>query len=48
MADVSVNLAEQLRELPPREFREVVFDVDDLGVSYSGNKALQELSLIHI
>jgi len=45
MADVSVNLAEQLRELPPREFREVVFDVDDLGVSYSGNKALQEVSL---
>ncbi len=45
MADVSVNLAEQLRELPPREFREVVFDVDDLGVSYSGNRALQEVSL---
>ena len=45
MADVSVNLAEQVRELPPREFREVVFDVDDLGVSYSGNKALQEVSL---
>jgi phosphate transport system ATP-binding protein len=45
MADVSVNLAEQARELPPREFREVVFDVDDLGVSYSGNKALQEVSL---
>ena len=45
MADVSVNLAEQLRELPPRELREVVFDVDDLGVSYSGNKALQEVSL---
>jgi phosphate transport system ATP-binding protein len=45
MADVSVNLAEQLRELPPREFREIVFDVDDLGVSYSGNKALQEVSL---
>ena len=45
MADVSVNLAEQVRELPPREFREVVFDVDDLGVAYSGNKALQEVSL---
>ena len=45
MADVSVNVAEQVRELPPREFREVVFDVDDLGVSYAGNKALQEVSL---
>ncbi len=45
MADVSVNLAEQVRELPPRESREVVFDVDDLGVSYAGNKALQEVSL---
>jgi phosphate transport system ATP-binding protein len=45
MADVSVNLAEQVRELPPRESREVVFDVDDLGVAYSGNKALQEVSL---
>jgi phosphate transport system ATP-binding protein len=45
MADVSVNLAEQVRELPPRESREVVFDVDDLGVAYAGNKALQEVSL---
>ena len=45
MADVSVNLAEQVRELPPMESREVVFDVDDLAVSYSGNKALQEVSL---
>jgi phosphate transport system ATP-binding protein len=45
MADVSVNLAEQARELPPREFREVVFDVDDLGVAYAGNKALQGVSL---
>ncbi len=45
MADVTVNLAEQVRELPPRESREVVFDVDDLGVSYSGNKALQGVSL---
>src|SRR5829696_6238077 len=45
MADVSVNLAEQVRELPPRESREVVFDVEDLGVAYSGNKALQEVSL---
>jgi phosphate transport system ATP-binding protein len=45
MADVSVNLAEQVRELPPREFREVVFDVNDLGVAYAGNKALQGVSL---
>ena len=45
MADVTVNLAEQVRELPPRESREVVFDVHDLAVSYSGNKALQEVSL---
>ncbi len=45
MADVTVNLAEQVRELPPRESREVVFDVEDLAVSYSGNKALQEVSL---
>src|ERR687897_1436781 len=45
MADVSVNLAEQVRELPPRESREVVFDVEDLGVSYAANKALQEVSL---
>jgi phosphate transport system ATP-binding protein len=45
MADVSVNLAEQVRELPPREFREVVFDVDDLGVAYAGNKALEGVSL---
>jgi phosphate transport system ATP-binding protein len=45
MADVTVNLAEQVRELPPRESREVVFDVDDLGVAYAGNKALQEVSL---
>ena len=45
MAGVSVNLAEQVRELPPKEFREVVFDVKDLGVSYSDNQALQDVSL---
>jgi phosphate transport system ATP-binding protein len=45
MADVSVNLAEQVRELPPREAREVVFDVEDLTVSYGSNKALQDVSL---
>jgi phosphate transport system ATP-binding protein len=45
MADVSVNIAEQQRELPAKEFREVVFDVRDLGVSYSGNQALEGVSL---
>ena len=45
MPDVTVNLADQVRELPPKEFREVVFDVEDLGVAYAGNKALQEVSL---
>ncbi|HEU6444218.1 MAG TPA: phosphate ABC transporter ATP-binding protein PstB [Gaiellaceae bacterium] len=45
MADVSVNIAEQKRELPAKEFREVVFDVRDLGVSYSGNQALEGVSL---
>jgi phosphate transport system ATP-binding protein len=45
MADVSVNLAERAHELPPRDRREVVFDVDELGVSYSENKALEGVSL---
>src|SRR5687768_2911710 len=45
MADVSINLAEREQQLPPKEFREVVFDVQDLGVSYSGNQALQGVSL---
>jgi phosphate transport system ATP-binding protein len=45
MPDVSVNLAEQARQLPPREAREVVFDVDDLGVAYGSNQALQGVSL---
>jgi phosphate transport system ATP-binding protein len=45
MADVSVDVATQARELPAREFREVVFDVKDLGVAYSGNQALQGVSL---
>jgi phosphate transport system ATP-binding protein len=45
MSGVSVNLAERAQELPPREMREVVFDVKDLGVSYDGNKALQGVSL---
>ena len=33
MANVSVNLAEREQQLPPREAREVVFDVKGLGVS---------------
>jgi phosphate transport system ATP-binding protein len=45
MADVSINLAEREQQLPPKEFREVVFDVKDLGVSYDGNRALQGVSL---
>jgi phosphate transport system ATP-binding protein len=45
MADVSVNIAEQQRELPAKEFREVVFDVRDLGVAYAGNPALADVSL---
>ena len=45
MANVGVNLAEREQQLPPKEFREVVFDVKDLGVSYSGNPALQGVSL---
>jgi phosphate transport system ATP-binding protein len=40
-----VNIAEREQQLPPKEFREVVFDVKDLGVSYSGNQALQGVSL---
>jgi phosphate transport system ATP-binding protein len=45
MPDVTVNLAQQEQQLPPKEFREVVFDVKDLGVSYNGNQALQGVSL---
>jgi phosphate transport system ATP-binding protein len=45
MGNVGVNLAEREQRLPPKEFREVVFDVKDLGVSYNGNAALQEVSL---
>ncbi len=42
---VNVSTATERRPLPSRELREVVFDVQDLGVSYSGNMALQEVSL---
>jgi phosphate transport system ATP-binding protein len=45
MADVSVNLAERTHELPPVSLREVVFDVDGLGVSYAENQALEGVSL---
>jgi phosphate transport system ATP-binding protein len=45
MAEVSVNLAERKQELPPKESREVVFDVDDLGVSYGDNQALAGVTL---
>ncbi|HEV2713076.1 MAG TPA: phosphate ABC transporter ATP-binding protein PstB [Gaiellaceae bacterium] len=45
MADVSLNLAEREQQLPPKEAREVLFDVDNLGVSYNGNKALEGVSL---
>ena len=45
MADVSINLAEREQQLPPKEFREVVFDVKDLGVSYNGSPALKGVSL---
>ena len=33
------------RELPPRELREVVFDIDELAVSYSGVPAISGVSL---
>jgi phosphate transport system ATP-binding protein len=45
MSGVTVDLAERAQQLPPRELREIVFDVKDLGVSYDGNKALQGVSL---
>jgi phosphate transport system ATP-binding protein len=45
MANVGVNLAEREQQLPPKEFRDVVFDVKDLGVSYNGNQALKDVSL---
>ena len=45
MANVSVNLAERTHEPPSRGVREVVFDVDDLGVSYGESKALEGVSL---
>jgi phosphate transport system ATP-binding protein len=44
--ETPVQVAQQReRELPPRESREVVFDVSGLTVSYGGNPALQNVSL---
>jgi phosphate transport system ATP-binding protein len=46
MPEVSMDrLVQQERDLPAREFRQVVFDVDELGVSYSGKPALKGVSL---
>jgi phosphate transport system ATP-binding protein len=45
MAGVNVDVATQERPLPAKEFREVVFDVKDLGVSYGDNQALEGVSL---
>src|ERR671916_2905358 len=45
MPGVNVDVAQEPRELPAKEFREVVFDVDNLGVSYGANKALEGVSL---
>ena len=43
--EVNVGTTAERRPLPVRELREVVFDVRGLGVSYSGNMALQDVSL---
>ena len=43
--EVNVGTTAERRPLPARELREVVFDVRGLGVSYSGNMALQDVSL---
>jgi len=41
-----VQVAQQReRELPPRELREIVFDVSGLTVSYGSNTALKDVSL---
>jgi phosphate transport system ATP-binding protein len=46
IADVSLDrLAAARRELPSPALREVVFDVQDLGVTYNGAPALQGVSL---
>jgi phosphate transport system ATP-binding protein len=38
-------LPAQQRELPDPSLREVVFDVDELGVSYTGKPALKDVNL---
>ena len=44
--EVSMDrLVQRERDLPAREARDVVFDVADLGVTYSGKPALKEVSL---
>jgi phosphate transport system ATP-binding protein len=46
MGEVSIErLQARERELPARALRSVVFDVKDLGVSYSGVPALKDVSL---
>jgi phosphate transport system ATP-binding protein len=46
IADVSVDrVAERQQPLPARELREVVFDVQNLGVTYDGVPALKNVSL---
>jgi len=39
------DLAEREGRMPPKELREVVFDVSGLGVSYQGQAALKDVSL---
>jgi len=41
----SMNLAERERAMPPRELREIVFDVEDLTVRYAGVPALRGVTL---
>jgi phosphate transport system ATP-binding protein len=46
MGEVSIDrLSTRERELPAPALRHVVFDVDDLGVSYNGVPALKDVSL---
>jgi phosphate transport system ATP-binding protein len=39
------DLAERERRMPPKESRQVVFDVSGLGVAYHGQPALKDVSL---
>ena len=45
ISEVNVSATAERRPLPAPELRDVVFDVRGLGVSYSGNMALQDVSL---